>query len=111
MPYYVVHAGWGRSSTHIMKSNVGPWFGGDTLCSLQATRHVNVYTPSEASCRECRKRWELAVAAEAATARKRQQREQWLTLERKLVRNVFGWTMFAAGSVLLLIAIIVLTVR
>jgi hypothetical protein len=75
MPYYVVNAGRGRS-THIMKSKspsipgVGTFlfsnivgFGGGTvkytLCGLSATRYVNVFTPSEASCRECRKRWQL----------------------------------------------------
>ena len=83
MPYYVVNTGRGRS-THIMKSNspntpnpMSPgsiaaqliWFGGNpkhSLCGLQATRYVNVFTPSEASCRECKKRWQLAIAAEAA---------------------------------------------
>ena len=87
MPYYVVNAGRGRS-THIMKSNspstpnpMSPgsiaaqliWFGGNaksTLCGLQATRYVNVFTPAEASCRECKKRWELSVKAEAAHAAK-----------------------------------------
>jgi|SRR5580704_4330049 hypothetical protein len=49
------------------------WFGGNaksTLCGLQATRYVNVFTPSEASCRECRKRWQLAVAGEQARAQR-----------------------------------------
>jgi hypothetical protein len=77
MPYYVVNAGRGRS-THIMKSRtpstpnpLSPgsiiaqvlWNGGqwkETLCGLQATRYVDVFQPGEASCRECRKRWELA---------------------------------------------------
>jgi Short C-terminal domain len=77
MPYYVVNAGRGRS-THIMKSNsprtpnpLSPggiaaqllWFGGNpkfTLCGLQATRYVDVFSPSEASCRECSKRWQAA---------------------------------------------------
>jgi hypothetical protein len=77
MPYYVVNAGRGRS-THIMKSKspstpnpLSPgsiaaqllWFGGNpkfTLCGLQATRYVDVFSPSEASCRECRKRWQAA---------------------------------------------------
>ena len=31
-----------------------------TLCWLPATRYVDVFTPAEASCRECRKRWQLA---------------------------------------------------
>ena len=49
------------------------WFGGNaksTLCGLQATRYVNVFTPSEASCWECRKRWQLAVAGEQARAQR-----------------------------------------
>jgi hypothetical protein len=77
VPYYVVNAGRGRSSTHIMKSkspsipglgtfvvsNIVAFGGGttkQTLCGLTATRYVNVFTPSEASCRECKKRWQLA---------------------------------------------------
>jgi hypothetical protein len=86
VPYYVVNAGRGRS-THIMKSKspstpnpLSPgsiaadllWFGGNpkyTFCGLHATRHVNVFSPSEASCRECRRRWQLALAAEAAGRR------------------------------------------
>jgi len=88
MPYYVVNAGRGRS-THIMKSNspstpnpLSPgsiaaqllWFGGNpkfTLCGLQATRFVDVFSPSEASCRECRKRWQAAGGE--ATRRAQQQ--------------------------------------
>lgn len=83
MPFYVVNAGRGRSSTHIMQSkspklakqqrgiayDVAIGFYGApkyTLCGLQATRHVNVFIPDEASCRECKKRWQLAQAAEAA---------------------------------------------
>jgi hypothetical protein len=79
MPYYVVNAGRVRS-THIMKSKspsisgLGTFivsnvlfFGGgtvkSTLCGLQATRYVNVFKPEEASCRECRRRWQLEVAA------------------------------------------------
>jgi hypothetical protein len=80
MPYYVVNAGRGRSA-HIMKSNspsipgVGTFvvsnivgFGGgttkQTLCGLTATRYVNVFTPFEASCRECKKRWQIAGRAD-----------------------------------------------
>lgn len=82
MPYYVVNAGRGRS-THIMKSRsastpnpLSPgsvaaqllWFGGnskDTLCGLQATRYVDVFTPEEANCRECRRRFQIAMAQRA----------------------------------------------
>jgi hypothetical protein len=78
MPYYVVNAGRGQS-THIMKSkspsipgmgtflisNIVGFGGGtvkDTLCGLAASRYVSMFTPSEASCRECRKRWQLEVS-------------------------------------------------
>lgn len=37
-----------------------------TLCGLWAGRHVEVFKPSEASCRECRKRYQLAMAKQAA---------------------------------------------
>lgn len=77
MPHYVVNTGRGRS-THIMKSMTSgvPSFANtvitgytkSTLCGLTASRYVNVFTPSEASCRECKKRWQLAVAADAAKA-------------------------------------------
>jgi hypothetical protein len=93
MPYYVVNAGRGRS-THIMESSspstpnpasVGGvvadllWFGGNpksTLCGLQATRYVDVFTPAEASCRECKKRWQLKAAAERQKAAQRLEREE-----------------------------------
>ena len=98
MPFYVVNAGRGRS-THIMASTDAStpdprspesiiaqllWFGGNaksTLCGLQASRHVDVFTPAEASCRECKKRWQLAQAAQQeATQRRAAQQEaarQW----------------------------------
>jgi hypothetical protein len=49
------------------------WFGGNaktTLCGLPALRNVsNVFTPAEVSCRECRKRWQAAMAKEQPGAR------------------------------------------
>jgi hypothetical protein len=65
--YYVVNVGRGRLATHISTERVSGlfltlWSGpGLTLCGLRATRHVDVFRPSEASCRECRKRWQLAI--------------------------------------------------
>ena len=82
MPYYIVNAGSGRSSTHIVKGSV-TWAaalvslgGKSTMCGLTATRYVDVFTPAEASCRECRKRWQLAVDGERATARREVERQQ-----------------------------------
>lgn len=85
MPYYVVNVRAGRSGvstgTHIMKSNspstpnpASPgaivaqllWFGGNarsTLCDRQAARYVDVFSPGEVSCRECKRRWQLATAS------------------------------------------------
>jgi hypothetical protein len=81
--FYVVNAGrFGSTSraTHIMQSSSPStpnprspggvisqllWFGGNaktTLCGLQATRHVDAFQPAEASCRECRRRWEQMQA-------------------------------------------------
>jgi len=40
-----------------------------TLCGLLAGRRVDVFTPDEASCRECRKRWQLAAARDARPGR------------------------------------------
>jgi hypothetical protein len=37
---------------------------GEFWPGLAATRYVNVFTPSEASCRECKKRWQLAGLAD-----------------------------------------------
>jgi hypothetical protein len=52
--------------TFVVANVVG--FGGgttkETLCGLTATRYVNVFTSAEASCRECKKRWQLAVRAD-----------------------------------------------
>ncbi len=83
MSYYVVNVGRGRA-THIMKSgsayvpglvnSVVAGYVKSTLCGLTASRYVNVFTPSEASCRECKKRWQLAVAADAAKAARAPQR-------------------------------------
>lgn len=82
--FYVANAaGGGRDSTHIVNTNLrtpyhpNPWHPGNliytltnfwpaTLCGLRAGRRVNVFTPEEASCRECRKRWQLRVARDAA---------------------------------------------
>jgi hypothetical protein len=81
--YYVVNAGRGRSATHIMRSkdarlprptsagsvvaelvigfNTGPP-AKRTLCGLWATRSVaDVFTPGQASCRECCARWKQAT--------------------------------------------------
>jgi hypothetical protein len=41
---------------------------GQTLCGLAVTRLVTVFTPDEATCRECRKRWQLEVAPEVRAA-------------------------------------------
>jgi DNA-directed RNA polymerase subunit RPC12/RpoP len=86
VPYYVVNAGRGQS-THIIKAKrpSGPnpqspesitaqavLSGGKpnvTLCGLQATAYVNMSNPDEVSCPECRRRWHLAAAAEAAAQR------------------------------------------
>lgn len=88
MGYYVVNVRNSRGgatsrATHIMQSGspdtpgvasavvvggVLGWGSGtkSTLCGLWAGRHVEVFQPAEASCRECRKRYQLAVAKEAA---------------------------------------------
>jgi hypothetical protein len=31
-----------------------------TLCGRLATRHIDIFKPSEATCRECKRRWQLA---------------------------------------------------
>ena len=83
--FYVVNAaGGGRQSTHIVNANrrtpyhPNPWHPGNLimqlttgispvmLCGLRAGRRVDVFTPDEASCRECRKRWQLQVERDAA---------------------------------------------
>jgi hypothetical protein len=87
MRYYVVNSGHTRS-THISREAVPglavTLLAGSprTLCGLPATRQVDVFTPAEISCRECRRRWELApqpkpgrrsqvlVMAEAVKARR-----------------------------------------
>lgn len=30
-----------------------------TLCGRLATRHIDIFSPNEATCRECKRRWEL----------------------------------------------------
>jgi hypothetical protein len=95
MPYYVVNtATSGRlgqgsrasAGTHIMESatsstpdpnSIGGmaaqllWFGGNaksTLCGRPALRHVEVFTPDEVSCRECKRRWQLATGGSTRSA-------------------------------------------
>jgi hypothetical protein len=77
VPYYVVNAGRGRA-THISRERVHGlaltlWSGSaSTVCGLPATRDVSdVFSPAEVSCRECRRRWQLAQAAPAAGKRPR----------------------------------------
>jgi hypothetical protein len=85
VPFFVVNTGRGRA-THVMLSKTSStpnplslggiaaqliWFGGNaksTLCGLAATRYVSVFTPDEASCRECRRHYALAVADEKLKA-------------------------------------------
>lgn len=115
MSYYVVNAGQGRA-THIMKSSTAlvPGLASQvligsvklTLCGLTASRYVNVFTPAEASCRECRKRWQRAVAAEQARDAQRRWREALLAPEQlvrrqqwRRRRSVAGWVAFAAAVV------------
>ena len=84
--YYVVNTGRGRG-THIMLSNSPrmqglislAWSGAYkvTLCGLPATRYVNVFTPAEASCRECRKRWQLALDPPATATQKPLTASRW----------------------------------
>jgi hypothetical protein len=82
--YYVVNVGRGRSATHIMRSKSASTprgiatqllgFGSNeklTLCGLTATRHVNIFQPAQASCRECKARWRAAVAPDEARGRAR----------------------------------------
>ena len=80
--FYVANAaGERRDSTHIVNASrtpydPNPWHPGNliytltnfwptTLGGLRASRRVEVFTPDEASCRECRKRWQLRVARDA----------------------------------------------
>jgi hypothetical protein len=64
--YCVVNRGRGRS-THISTGRVrglslATWSGSASiLCGLPATRLVDVFSTAEASCRECRRRWQLAI--------------------------------------------------
>jgi hypothetical protein len=84
MPYYVVNIGSSRTvmptagtGTHIMKSATPTTpiglAGGPktTLCGRRAVRYVDVFTPAEASCRECKKRWQIGAAADAAEAERK----------------------------------------
>jgi hypothetical protein len=70
-----------------------------TLCGLQATRYVNVFTPAEASCRECSRRWELARAAEAAK-----------TPEQRKAENAQQSRQAAMGCLLMLAIVIAVVV-
>lgn len=73
--YYVVNTGRGnrRSQTlHLMKSWSSSTPSGliagakSTLCGKVATRSVNVFQPSEVTCRECKRRWQINLAQQEA---------------------------------------------
>jgi hypothetical protein len=70
------------------------WFGGNaktTLCGLPALRNVSdVFTPAEVSCRECRKRWQTAMAKEQAGARQEAERRQRQAERRQRYRVLPG---------------------
>jgi hypothetical protein len=88
MPYYVVNVGRGRATTHISKgvrsaglietlaTGQDRAVIGQTLCGLGATRLVEVFPPAEATCRECKRRWQLEIAAEAAKTPEQREREE-----------------------------------
>lgn len=112
MPYYVVNARNSRGgvtsrATHIMKSGsattpgvvsaVVAGYGKQTLCGQSAARYVSVFQPSEASCRECRKRWQLAMAKEAA-----------MTPEQRQARDKAEERKKAAGCLVILLIVIVI---
>lgn len=83
--YYVVNVEGRRfgsvtTGTHIMRSDSpaipgAVWSaiagftgvgsnGKQTLCGKWAARYVDVFEPREASCRECKKRWQVATGAQ-----------------------------------------------
>lgn len=116
MTYYVVNTGRIRlggavtsRGTHIMWSKTPStpdpgslggiaaqltWFGGNaktTLCGLPALRNVSdVFTPAEVSCRECRKRWQAAMAKEQAGARQEAEQRQRQAERRQRYRVLPG---------------------
>ena len=62
MTFHVSHAmgyhGRRREGTHIVK----PGFGFKTLCGRVAIGGLDgIFAPGEVSCRECRRRWQLAT--------------------------------------------------
>ncbi len=81
------------------------------LCGLLAGRHVDVFQPAEASCTECRKRYQLALAKEAAlTPQQRAARAEAKAKEasRQEAAQAFGWLLFFAAVIFLIIWIVVL---
>ncbi|MGP7996645.1 MAG: hypothetical protein ACLPKI_04825 [Streptosporangiaceae bacterium] len=82
-----------------------------TLCGLLAGRHMDVFQPAEASCRECRKRYGLALVKEAAlTPRQRAGRARAEAKEasRQETAQAFGWLVFFVVVVFLIVWIVVL---
>ena len=133
MGYYVVNAMNSRGNvtsrtTHIMQSSSRDTPGHPpaliagtllaagsrpkgTLCGLLAGRHVDVFLAAEASCRECRKRYEVAMVREAAlTPQQRATRAKAETKEanRQEAAQAFGWLLFFAVAIFLIVWIVVL---
>lgn len=82
-----------------------------TLCGLLAGRHVDVFQPAEASCTECRKRFQSALAKEAAlTPQQRTDRAKTEAKEasRQEAAQAFGWLVIFALVIFLIVWIVVL---
>jgi hypothetical protein len=58
-----------------------------TLCGLPATRYVDVFSPAEASCRECRKRWQLAPDPPATATQRLNDRAKLARAQNVVVRE------------------------
>ncbi len=125
MGYYVVNAMNSRGkvtsrATHIMQSGSPDTPGHPsaliagtllaagsrpkgTLCGLLAGRHVDVFQPAEASCRECRKRHQIAMAKGAVLSPQQRPAQAG----RQALAQVVGCLFWVAVAIFLIVWIAV----
>lgn len=51
---------WGREGRSVHICRPGAILLGYTLCGTKVSRLIEVFAPGEATCRECKRRWQLS---------------------------------------------------
>jgi hypothetical protein len=57
----VPYGPWGPEGRAIHVAQPGTFKLGYTLCGTKVSRLIGIFSPGEATCRECKRRWELST--------------------------------------------------